>query len=92
MHVTTFQKLNCATLKIMSLNFAVVPPPPPPPPKKKKEKFYANFTYTFVIFGTKTNCGGKKAEHVEIAAIFHNTGEAFTKFILNMHAALTDST
>ena len=45
-----------------------------------------------MIFGTKTNCGGKQAEHVELAAIFHNTGGAFTKFILpkfdfNEHAS-----
>ena len=35
-----------------------------------------------MIFGTKTNCRGKQAEHVELAAISHNTGGAFTKFIL----------
>ena len=92
MHVTTFQKENWATLKIVSLHFAAAPPPPPPKKKKKKKKFNANFTYIFVIFRTKTNCRGKQAEHVELAAISHNISGAFTKFILpkfdfNEHAS-----
>ena len=61
-------------------------------PKKIFEKLNANFTYNFVIFDTETNCGGKKAELVELAAICHNTGESFTKFVLpkfdiNEHAS-----
>jgi len=38
--------------------------------------------YNFVIFDTETNCGGKKAELVELPAICHNTGDSFTKFVL----------
>ena len=84
MHIT-FQKLNCATLKIMSLHFAAGQ-------KKIFEKFNANFTHNFVIFDTETNCGGKKAEVVELAAICQNTGEKFTKLVLpnwdiNEHAS-----
>lgn len=51
-------------------------------PLKKIQKFNANFEYNFVVFDTETNCGGKKVEIVELAAICHNTGNSFKKFVL----------
>ena len=61
-------------------------------PLKKFQKFNANLEYNLVIFDTETNCGGKKAELVELAAICHNTGDSFTKFVMpkcdiNEHAS-----
>ena len=61
-------------------------------PIKKFQQFDANSEYNFILFDTETNCGGKKAELVELAAICHNTGQSFTKFVLpkdniNVHAS-----
>ena len=43
------------------------------------------FEYNFVIYDTETNCGGKKAELVELSAFCHGTGDSFTKFVLPQH-------
>ena len=44
--------------------------------------FCPNVEYYFIVYDTETNCGGKKAEIVELSAIAHSTGTLFTKFVL----------
>ena len=44
--------------------------------------FCPNVEYNFIVYDTETNCGGKKAEIVELSAIAHSTGALFTKFVL----------
>ena len=70
----TLQKLNFARLRAMSLNFAAGQ-------KKKFEKISANSEYNFILFDTESNCGGKKAELVELEYA-GNTGDSFSKFVL----------
>ena len=43
------------------------------------------FEYNFVIYDTETNCGGKKAELVELSAFCHGTSYSFMKFVLPQH-------
>ena len=49
------------------------------------QTFNPGFEYNFVIYDTETNCGGKKAELVELSAFCHGTGDSFTKFVLPQH-------
>ncbi len=50
--------------------------------KKTYLSFCPNVLYNFVVYDIETNCGGKKAEIVELSARAHSTGELFTKFVL----------
>ena len=100
---TVYQSGSALSLEPEIINATIIPnaelckienhvPPFCCRPVKKFQKFNASFDYNFVIFDTETNCGGKKAELVELAAICHNTGESFTKFVLpksdiNEHAS-----
>jgi len=52
---------------------------------RRYQTFNPGFEYNFVIYDTETNCGGKKAELVELSAFCHGTGDSFTKFVLPQH-------
>ena len=52
---------------------------------RRYQTFNPGFEYNFVIYYTETNCGGKKAEIIELSAFCHGTGDSFTKFVLPQH-------
>ena len=52
---------------------------------RRYQIFNPGFEYNLVIYSTETNCGGKKAELIELSAFCHGTGDSFTKFVLPQH-------